>query len=699
MKKILLILSLVLSGMTFAQTGWVWQNPKPFGGMYNQGIYFLNQSTGWIAQGNGSLLKTTNAGNNWNVISINPQSYYEQFFYQSYFFDELTGYITGSAGNDGIILKTSDGGLTCHKTLFPFKPNVRCIDFLNNSTGFAGANDSLYKTTNSGLNWISRSYFPGTIFNMKFVNDSVGFLSTFSPALYKTTNKGDTWFMVFSSAKNFFFVDQNTGWASSESGSGNILKTTDGGINWVGSLTGFSGLINFTNSLTGYVTAERQIRKTTNGGDSWTASTLNVNDVTTGIYFLNNNTGIITSAQKNIYKTTNGAASWDSLFTSYTYDYLTDVFFTDNLNGFIAGYYGAFLKTSNGGETWDTSRIVNGNITELYKLCFINNNTGFIAGRSFIPTGTPIVYKTTNAGVNWSSKSFTGTILNDVFFIDSQTGWLTGDNIYKTTNQGENWQMLLPNNFERYGNILFLNTETGWVINNATQFLMKSSNGGINWVNQIRFTTISDAPFAFPNSQTGYIYSNGIQKTTNGGGTWFSSGNFSNYEVNNINFLNSETGYCSDFTGRIHKTTNGGGNWNELQKVNNFSRVSSIYFTSENTGWAIGGNGAILKTTTGGNVFVEQISSVHPEYFYLKQNYPNPFNPITVIGFQLPVAGFISLKVFDINGREVSELVNGNLNAGEYKINFNGSALPSGVYYYKLTSDNFSETKKMILIK
>ncbi len=88
-----------------------------------------------------------------------------------------------------------------------------------------------------------------------------------------------------------------------------------------------------------------------------------------------------------------------------------------------------------------------------------------------------------------------------------------------------------------------------------------------------------------------------------------------------------------------------------------------------------------------------------PNNFSLSQNYPNPFNPITVISFQLPVAGFTTLKVFDINGKEISDLVNENLSVGEYKINFDASALPSGVYYYKLTSGNFSETKKMILIK
>jgi hypothetical protein len=88
-----------------------------------------------------------------------------------------------------------------------------------------------------------------------------------------------------------------------------------------------------------------------------------------------------------------------------------------------------------------------------------------------------------------------------------------------------------------------------------------------------------------------------------------------------------------------------------------------------------------------------------PNNFSLNQNYPNPFNPNTVISLKLPVGSFVSLKVYDINGREVSELVNEKLNPGKYKIDFNGSNLPSGVYYYKMSTESFSETKKMILVK
>ncbi|MFZ1320486.1 MAG: T9SS type A sorting domain-containing protein, partial [Ignavibacteria bacterium] len=88
-----------------------------------------------------------------------------------------------------------------------------------------------------------------------------------------------------------------------------------------------------------------------------------------------------------------------------------------------------------------------------------------------------------------------------------------------------------------------------------------------------------------------------------------------------------------------------------------------------------------------------------PNEYSLNQNYPNPFNPSTKISFQIPVDGAVSLKIFDISGKEVVELVNGNLNAGFHTINFNANGLTSGVYFYKLTSGNFTKVMKMSLIK
>jgi len=91
--------------------------------------------------------------------------------------------------------------------------------------------------------------------------------------------------------------------------------------------------------------------------------------------------------------------------------------------------------------------------------------------------------------------------------------------------------------------------------------------------------------------------------------------------------------------------------------------------------------------------------NIVPEKFSLLRCYPNPFNPVTTISFQIPQKEFVSLVVYDLNGRVVSYLINEKLNAGEYKINFDGSTLTSGIYFYKLTAGGFSETKKMVLVK
>jgi len=83
----------------------------------------------------------------------------------------------------------------------------------------------------------------------------------------------------------------------------------------------------------------------------------------------------------------------------------------------------------------------------------------------------------------------------------------------------------------------------------------------------------------------------------------------------------------------------------------------------------------------------------------LEQNYPNPFNPITTIKYQIPVRGFVTIKVYDVLGNEVATLVNEQLPAGEYETDFSGNNLTSGIYFYQLKAENFFETKKMILLK
>ena len=103
-------------------------------------------------------------------------------------------------------------------------------------------------------------------------------------------------------------------------------------------------------------------------------------------------------------------------------------------------------------------------------------------------------------------------------------------------------------------------------------------------------------------------------------------------------------------------------------------------------------------------VGVNQVSAETPIVFSLHQNYPNPFNPSTKIKFEIPLnvettRRVVSLRIYDILGKEVSVLLNESLKPGVYETDFNGAGLPSGVYFYKLTSGDFSETKKLILLK
>jgi len=115
-----------------------------------------------------------------------------------------------------------------------------------------------------------------------------------------------------------------------------------------------------------------------------------------------------------------------------------------------------------------------------------------------------------------------------------------------------------------------------------------------------------------------------------------------------------------------------------------------------------------LNETTVANFFiltgdtpstVETSDNVIPDRFDLKQNYPNPFNPSTTIDFSLPIRTNVKLTVYNILGKRIAELADGNYDAGNYSVKFEPKGLSSGVYFYQLKTDNFYEVKKMQLIK
>ena len=127
--------------------------------------------------------------------------------------------------------------------------------------------------------------------------------------------------------------------------------------------------------------------------------------------------------------------------------------------------------------------------------------------------------------------------------------------------------------------------------------------------------------------------------------------------------------------------------------------MTSVSFADELNGWITGDSGMVLRTTDGGLTFIQNLNNDIPGFYSLSQNYPNPFNPVTKVKFQIPKSSFVKLIIYDLLGREITTLVNQQFKPGTYEADWDATNYPSGVYFYKLITDEFIETKKMVLIK
>lgn len=144
-------------------------------------------------------------------------------------------------------------------------------------------------------------------------------------------------------------------------------------------------------------------------------------------------------------------------------------------------------------------------------------------------------------------------------------------------------------------------------------------------------------------------------------------------------------------------THNGSGNQNDFGNAISVNALGHVFVAGGSN--VSGFNNFCTIKYAPGTIGINPVSNEIPGVFSLSQNYPNPFNPVTNIKFSVPAASFVNLVVFDILGREVETLVNKDLNAGTFNVDFNASKLTSGVYFYRITAGDFSETKKMILVK
>jgi len=337
----------------------------------------------------------------------------------------------------------------------------------------------------------------------------------------------------------------------------------------------------------------------------------------------------------------------------------------------------------------------------------------------------------------WNDVTPAGTYpgLRGIYALDSDNVWVVGEEgkILNTTNSGTTWSEInCPVIYNLY-NVHFINADTGWVggDNNSITEIMGTTDRGLSW----ELKTLSSAS-DYGNYDIEFIYGDPsepprgfvsaglslVWKTDDYGENWVSTG-FGSCGANNLQsicFIDKDEGWfvgepsatsevsiawAVGANGNIAYSTDWGYTWT-AQQSGVTCELWEVFFVNDDEGWIVGGGvglpGVILHTTNGGLTFVED-EEQFPLEFSLSQNYPNPFNPATTIKYQ-----FITLKVYDVLGNEVTTLVNEELPAGEYEVEFsiNNLQLSSGVYFYQLRvypadggAGNYIETKKMILLK
>jgi len=400
---------------------------------------------------------------------------------------------------------------------------------------------------------------------------------------------------------------------------------------------------------------------------------------------------------------------------------LTEVNFINNNTGWIAGDSGAVFRTTNQGLNWTKqSTYVDNYILSIF---FINENTGWALSWDVFPDsgsffGT-IILRTTNGGDNWDRSMFpdSNRFLKSVYFLDQMNGFAGGapGGVFKTSDGGINWALTETDSASTFilpvENFKFFDSQTGYACGGFRDLagsMWKTTNGGNLW----KISIVGPEPLndLYINNSNKLIavggdfeYGSSYVKTTNSGDNWIydTLGIFG--VSSSIDFRNKSEAWISVGQKFVYSLDTGN-SWRSVFTPDSI-RIEDICFTDTSHGWAVGYNGYVLKYYNPSSVINNHIQSANPNTFVLEQNYPNPFNPKTIIRYQITEYNNVTLKVFDALGKEVVTLIEEKQNAGNYSVEFDarmnqqGTDLPSGVYFYKLETDKFVQTKTMILLK
>ena len=532
MPKILFTIALIftITESLYTQDGWIWQNPLPQGNNLSD-LQFVNSTTAYAMCFN-SVMKTTNAGNNWSIHYTN----HSQNNTSLHFINETTGFIVSDTG---MVLKTVNGGvnwsiiydfhqLKFHKIYFN---DVNTGYMLRYNSYFSGYGTLLYRTTNSGINWnIILNDTTITLNDIKFTSIQNGYFAGYFgnynnnfryAKIFKTTNGGlsiDSLYTGFNIAISGLRFINNTIFIYGATGLPyvcGVFTSTNSGLNWIPSdLHKNIKDIAYTDQNNLFATNVNSgvfLYKSTNNGVNW--SNIGSDIKSYEIEFINPTTGISIGGNGQVYKTSNSGVNWNSQTTQLA-DFLWGVDFPNDNTGYAVDN-GHLFKTTNGGNNWFS--VLN---KGLYRMGFTDANTGFCSGDDTL-------YKTTNGGLNWKGIQYgLLTQINGMSFINTNTGFILANQVKKTTNSGGTWADI--KSYRGYHqSIYFYDENLGFIGEddyNLGWGVSRTTNSGLNWDFQT-FPTVHDYifDFYFTNNTTGYFTTrNQIFKTSNSGSNWFS---------------------------------------------------------------------------------------------------------------------------------------------------------------------------------
>ncbi|MBI4811129.1 MAG: T9SS type A sorting domain-containing protein, partial [Ignavibacteriales bacterium] len=694
---------------------------------YFYGVDFLDSLIGivvgtsynWWGYDRGLIYYTSDGGGQWlDISNLLP---FNTGFYDVEFIDTSTVVVLGASC---YILLSTDRGQTWNQQTVG--SNFGCISMSFTTADFGlvvGGLGGMARTNDGGITWdkISRSSANKWLVEITFTDTVNAYAVGESGTILHTTDCGRFWGPQQSGVpvwlNSITFVNPNFGFVSGDLGT--VLQTSDGGINWHKQITGTTENlwdIFFINFDTGFVVGNwGTILRTTNHGETWTSMNSETPNNIYGIHFIDQTTGMIVGRYGEIQRTTNCGVSWQSIQSGTSYD-LAEVFFLDKKKGWIVGgdyfeHAGILLTTTNSGISWNLKPI---STTRLKAVFFIDSLNGCVVG----DYGT--ILRTTDGGVTWViNNSPTNSWLSGVYLLDSSRGFIIGGGgtILTTGEYYSPIDFVFQHNFVQDWNMV-------------TIPIALDDYSKINTY----YTSISPA-FTFEG-----IYST-KDTLQNGVGYWlkFSAPNILNLigksivldtiDVNagwnmigSISYPVLVSSIKSDPPGMV--TTNFFTYLEDQYVISDTIKPGIAYWVKTNqngklildTGITLNYQYNLSSTAVEGHIKIipdselppapPEIEIVHtttPTNFVLHQNYPNPFNPSTAIRYQIPFSCWVTLKVYNVLGQEVATLVDesasGGQDAGFKSINWNTSNIPSGVYYYKLKTEKFTQVRKMLLIQ